>query len=760
MAKDQGTAAAGTDPKVPGPLGRVVQGLKYIISGVTPSTWFGPMQPILPSAQEAAGRLWDYPVGLNIRISPQQGEKGVELWQLRALADSCDLLRAVIEPRKDQMAKVEFNIVPRDPKNTSAAVKKRCAQVEEFLAWPDKAHDWETWLKALLEDVLVIDAPAILPRYTRGGKLYGLEILDGGTINKLIDEHGRTPLPPSPAYQQILKGLPVVDYTRDQVVYKPRNVRSWRNYGFSPVEQVIMITSIALNRTVFQFNYYREGTIPDAFAGVPKDWTPQQIAEFQVYWDALLEGNLAQRRKLKFVPTETASIHETKLAPLKDEFDEWLARVICFVFSISPAPFVKVMNRATSENLKQSALEEGLAPMLNWVKGLMNLLIGKYLEEPELIFDWKMEGDIDPLAAAQVAEIHVRNGIRSVDEVREDMGADPIGLGNAIFTAQGAILLKDILAQSEAQAQAGAEPGGGNGGGEEKTPEELQEIKEALHKVGLDDLLKLDREALLQLAKAQVRPINRDRPRIKALRQKLAELLRRTFRKWARGAARNAINAYEKIAKAEDEDVQKILQAIDTRGWAVIWDDMAPLLTAITKEGVAQAFLQIGFSPEAEMAAEANDLAVNWAKSWVAGLVGKIWQDGKLVDNPDQKYSIPKATREMLRPDVAQALEEGWSSARLADAIRDSYGFSEARAEMIARTETTRADIHGNLLAWRQSGVVEKRQWVVSGKENMCDECEGLDGTEADIDDDFPDGDPPLHPNCDCTVVAVVGGKE
>jgi hypothetical protein len=490
-----------------GAFTRVVQGLKYIITGVTPSTWFGPMQPILPVAQEAAGRLWDYPVGLNIRIVPQQGEKGVALWQLRALADSCDLLRAVIETRKDQMAKMEFNVLPKDPKDRSAAIMKRCAQVEEFLALPDKAHDWGTWLKALLEDLLVIDAPAVLPRYTRGGKLYGLEVLDGATINRLIDEHGRTPLPPSPAYQQILHGVPAADYTRDQLVYKPRNVRSWRNYGFSPVEQVIMITSIALNRTVFQFNYYREGTIPDAFAGVPKEWTPQQIAEFQKYWDALLEGNLAQRRKIKFVPTETASIHETKLAPLKDEFDEWLARVICFAFSISPAPFVKVMNRATSETLKQAALEEGLAPMLNWVEGLMDLLIAKYLEEPELRFKWTMQDEVDMDTRSQIEERDVQSGIRSIDEVRLERGLDPIGFPNAVFTAQGPILLKDILAQSqtqgETQAAAGA-AGNGNGAAEGKIAEEWQEIKGALHKAGLDDLLKLERQTLLQLARVEL----------------------------------------------------------------------------------------------------------------------------------------------------------------------------------------------------------------------------------------------------------------
>jgi len=347
----------------------------------------------------------------------------------------------------------------------------------------------------------------------------------------------------------------------------------------------------------------------------------------------------------------------------------------------------------------------------------------------------------------------VKCGIRSVDEVREERGLDPIGMPNAIFTAQGAILLKDILAQSQTQGEtqaAASAAGNGEGAGEEKTPEEWQEIKEALHKAGLDDLLKLERQALLQLARAMARPINRDRPKVKALRQKVAELLRGTFRRWARSAARNAINAYEKLARAEDDEdeVQKILKAIETRAWAVIWDDLAPLLTAVTREGVAQAFLQIGFSPEAEMAAAANDLAVNWARSWTAELVGKIWQDGVLVDNPDEKNSLLESTREMLRNDVAQALEEGWSSARLADAIRDSYAFSEARAQMIARTETVRADIQGNLLAWRQSGVVEKRKWILSSGGNVCEECEGYEGMEAGIDEEFPQGDPPApHPH-------------
>jgi hypothetical protein len=67
----------------------------------------------------------------------------------------------------------------------------------------------------------LIDAPALCKRRTRGGALYALEPLDGATIKRLIDDWGRTPLPPPPAYQQILKGVPAVDYGADELIYAP-----------------------------------------------------------------------------------------------------------------------------------------------------------------------------------------------------------------------------------------------------------------------------------------------------------------------------------------------------------------------------------------------------------------------------------------------------------------------------------------------------------------------------------------------------------
>jgi hypothetical protein len=42
---------------------------------------------------------------------------------------------------------------------------------------------------------------------------------------------------------------------------------------------------------------------------------------------------------------------EARQPPLKDQYDEWLARIICYAFSVPVSPLVSRVNRATSETL-------------------------------------------------------------------------------------------------------------------------------------------------------------------------------------------------------------------------------------------------------------------------------------------------------------------------------------------------------------------------------------------------------------------------
>ncbi len=399
----------------------------------TGADWFGPLNPITPIAPpEVAGRQWDYPSGFNLQTTPRTYEP-IGFPTLRGLADGYDILRTIIETRKDQVARMAWSIKAKDPK-AKQANDTAVAAATAFLKKPDGIHCWADWLRLVLEDLFVIDAPTLFLHRDRGGKLLGLLPLDGATIKPVIDDWGRTPQPYMQdgvmvwpvAYQQVLKGYPAVDYSVRDLIYRPRNVRANRAYGFSPVEQIVTTVNIALRRQLFLLDYYTDGNIPDSMIGCPESWTPDQIANYQKYWDAYFDGNLGRRRRAKFVPGGIAKTFvQTKEPELKNDFDEWLIKIVCFAFSVSPQPFIKQMNRASAETQKNMAEEEGLAPILDWIKTVIDDLLLTEFDLPGVEFSWGEDEQVDETAQAVILGDYTSNAIMRINEARAKLGLDP-----------------------------------------------------------------------------------------------------------------------------------------------------------------------------------------------------------------------------------------------------------------------------------------------------------------------------------------------
>ncbi len=385
-----------------------------------------------------------------ISICAPAATEAISFADLRALADAYDLLRLVIETRKDQVERMNWSIRAKAGMTADPA---QLAKIEKFFHRPDGAHDWSSWMRMVLEDLFVIDAPSLWRQRDRAGNLIALHPLDGATIKPVLDAWGRTPRPFAQggklvypvAYQQILKGMPAVEYSERDILYRPRNPRAHRAYGYSPVEQVIATVNIGLKRQLHQLTYYSEGNIPESLIGVPDAWTPDQIKNFQDYWDLYFTGDLARRRRAKFVPGGVAKTFiQTKEPELKNAFDEWIARVVCFAFSVSPQAFVNQMNRSTSETQKASADEEGLLPILAWIKRLCDHVIHE-LAADNIEFVWRNDSVVDPTVQRENLVAYVGAGMMTRRRAAEIMGetipADPLAEVLTVTTGQGVVRL-------------------------------------------------------------------------------------------------------------------------------------------------------------------------------------------------------------------------------------------------------------------------------------------------------------------------------
>lgn len=390
--------------------------------------WFGPGTPMSPQAPvEVKGRAFDFPQAVNT-LNVTRTTSPVTYATLRAFADGYDLLRLIIETRKDAMERLRWVIQPRDNKEKLTPQRRnKIKSLTAFFMKPDGEHSWNTWLRMILEDLFVIDAVTLHRRRTVGGKLIALDQIDGATIRRCLDDWGRTPEDPNEvAYQQILKGMPAVDYRNTELFYRPRNVRVQKIYGYSPVEQIMMTINIGLRRQIFQLNFFTEGNVPAALIGVPETWTPDQIRIFQEWFDNINSGNLAERRRARFVPSAVGKTYvptqETELFGLADE---WLARVTCFCFSISPMPFIKMMNRATAQTASTDASTTGLAPIQNWVKDLIDSVLSEDLDSADLEFIWKGDDELDPVKRQKITSGNLHDGLITVNEGRMDQGREP-----------------------------------------------------------------------------------------------------------------------------------------------------------------------------------------------------------------------------------------------------------------------------------------------------------------------------------------------
>lgn len=711
---------------------------RYALTGQLPdgANWFGPGEPLAPMAPEAvAGRRLDFRPGQNLDTKPRDGE-GVEFRHLRALADNCGLVRLVIETRKDQLGWREFEIRPKKGMGASADdpdIKK----IAGFLEYPDREHDWETWLRAMVEEMLVPDATTIYPRRARSGELYSLDLIAGDTIKCIIDPWGRRPLPPEAAYQQILHGSPAVDYAADQLLYLPRNYRANKIYGFSPVEQIIVMVNIALRRDMHKLQFYTEGTVPDALAGVPLDWNTAQIQEFQDYFDSLLEGNTAQRRKIRFVPETIAKAFvATKAEALKDDFDEFLARFVCYAFSVSSQWAVKMMNRSTAESAAQQATEEGLAPLQSWVKRVMTRIIALVFGRPDLEFAWQEDKAVDPAEQSVIEDRALRNASATINQIRAARGEDPVEGGDEplIYTTTGVITLKNALKPPEPTPA----PLGHNGG------------------PALDDAPPEAKGKPMQKAAGDEPPDMKDlwAAHLKDQGEKVAAYLTAVTGDSSPASldavtvAASAVDAATTAAERHSlaAVVTEILLDAATTG---IQDGVAELVSAV-ENGSAEAGIVLGPREAVEITNLAHPGAVEYATSRSAALVSKI----------------DETTRVQLRDLITKAQQEGWSTAKLADQVEAMGGFGPVRADMIARTELAAASIRGNLASWIAArdrlGIMLKKRVILGINEQHCQACadavrEGAIPLEESWNVGYA---PPFHPRCGCDLVPVTESDE
>lgn len=423
---------------------------------------------------------------------------GISFNTLRQMSVNYWAARACISKRQEQIANLRWNIVPENPEGElSEADNKIITEARMRMKQIAGRVRFRAFLDRMIDDLLTLDAAALYRVKTRGGQMLRLQTIDASTIRLRVQSSGETPEPPETAYEQWIRGQKIADMTVDELIYEQMNPRTSSPYGLSPLESLILVVNGALKSEMSNNAILDEGNVPEGFLAMPETYSPEQIKQFQEYWDALTAGNLAQQRRLKMIPGGKGNGYIATKKPQDMEyqkFEEWLTIKTCALFGVSPQSIGITwdLNKATAEEQGVLSKNESVRPLATFLAEIFTDVLQHDLGYSSFEFKF-MDLDVrDERTMAEVNERYMKLGVKDINEVRREQNLKPLTDKpmHYIMTAAGPVLVKDIENPAEpAATETPAEPSASGDAPkkEEKESTPLEELRRWQKKV-LNDI--------------------------------------------------------------------------------------------------------------------------------------------------------------------------------------------------------------------------------------------------------------------------------
>lgn len=402
------------------------QMLKSMAPQKNPAQDFAPGAPLRPYqgvVPLGGPRQWSYNVGTNLTYNDRtEGHADIPSFaQLRSFAQLYDGVGICERVILDMIPKLEPQVTVRKHLAEQGAKDKHfeeeISEWRKFLEKPSPAQnlDIHSWLRMAFTEQTQIDALAIFKHKNRGGRLYGLEIIDGSTIKPILNERGMVPDAAQgfPAYQQYPYGVPGDLYTADDLFYYRESPRAFSAFGFSRIERVITRVNQALRKEQKDLAYFTEGNLPLGIMQVPEasTWTPDQIDAYEQAWNALIAGNQQQQVRTKFTQPgmEYIPIDQYPLDPI---FDRFILNHLTAAYGLSMGDisFTEDIHKSSGDTQQNMMYRRTLAPLITIYAWILTQALQEAYHEDRFIvtFSGYMEQeDINTQAEAYQKFINV-----------------------------------------------------------------------------------------------------------------------------------------------------------------------------------------------------------------------------------------------------------------------------------------------------------------------------------------------------------------
>src|SRR6185312_6394189 len=342
-----------------------------------------PLQ-VVPGIESPYGpRIWDFPYGYNIAALPRSTE-ATAFQELRDLSDLyygirlCQRVWFDVINRLELKISFEPGVIPDGESETDAKWKKFTQPVRDFLAYPDGQNSLSDWLIMSVSDVQELGQSIIFKNRNKKGEIIALDVVDAALVKPLLDQRGRLPKPPYPAFEQFIKGIPAglyvgdtdvtQEWTSSQMHLIREMARTNSVYSRSRVEDILLIINQALRKQNLDLTRYTDGSTPEGMVFVDPSYaegSPEEWGEVERSLNGVYAGNDRMRARLKIMPPGLKDYTNTRSPDPQIDFDMWLLKITCGSFGVTMAEIgiTDDVNRSTGDSQENVIYRRVVQPL-------------------------------------------------------------------------------------------------------------------------------------------------------------------------------------------------------------------------------------------------------------------------------------------------------------------------------------------------------------------------------------------------------------
>jgi HK97 family phage portal protein len=338
--------------------------------------------------------------------------------------------RKAINTIKDSIAGMRWRVQPRPGRNPGIAdIESRMQALTANFNAPNPDDSFRSLAEQVLEDIIVGGFGAIEIE-TTGDPLHPLTLwpVDGASIRIKSDWDG---LPSSPRYAQITGRMgpqAQVALNDDELIYIRLNPRTHTPFGLGRLEVAFETINAFLGANRYAARLASNSVVE--YALWLQGLSPEHHERLIRWWQDEIEGTgrvpiLSVENK-----PEVLRFGGGTDADLRLQWQEFLLRIIADAFDLPPQSLglEKDVNRSTASEMTDQAFRQAIVPTARlFAEHLTRDAISKKLGWSDLEFIFSdMDSSGSEIEQAQIQDILIRNGVLTVNEVRQMRGLPPL----------------------------------------------------------------------------------------------------------------------------------------------------------------------------------------------------------------------------------------------------------------------------------------------------------------------------------------------